>query len=97
MAAIYEKIVAEDLDVGTGTVTRHLPGGGTATASQLNIGSLADPGVTLASIGAASEHPGQQRVVTDLTTTTVNIVAVGGGANRGLVFSNGAAWKVVAA
>jgi len=89
--------VAEDLALGTSTVSVSLPAGGSATGTQIHIGTFADPGVTLASIGAATEHPGQQRVVTDLTTTTTGIVAVGGGANRGLVFSNGSAWKVVSA
>jgi hypothetical protein len=97
MAVTYEKIVAEDLDVGTGTVVRHMPGGGTANAQQVNIGSFADPGVTVAAIGLASDHPGQLRVVSDLTTTTTGIAAVGGGANRGVVFSNGTTWKVVMA
>lgn len=97
MSAIYERIVAEDLDIGTGTVQRHLPGGGTATGSQCHIGTFADPGVALAAIGAAAAHPGQQRVISDSDTTTPGAVPVGGGANRALLFSNGVSWKVVMA
>jgi len=95
MAVIYETIVAEDISVGTGTVTRHLPGGGTASGAQVNIGTFAEPGVTLAAIGAASDHPGQLRVVSDLTSIANGGVAAGGGALRGVVFSNGVAWKVM--
>jgi hypothetical protein len=74
-----------------------MPAGGTATGSQVHIGTFADPGVPLASIGPASDHKGQQRVVSALTTQTTNIVAVGGGAFCGMVFSNGVSWKVMMA
>lgn len=95
MAIPYEKIVEEDLNLGTGTVDVTMPGGGSSTGHRVHIGSFADTGQTTAQIGAASAHPGQLRVVSDSTTTTPGATLVGGGANRVLVFSNGTTWKVV--
>lgn len=41
MAIPYEKIVAEDLNLGTGTVTVTMPGGGTDTGNKINLATLA--------------------------------------------------------
>lgn len=41
MGVPYEKIVAEDLDLGTGTATITMPAGGTATGHQIHIGTFA--------------------------------------------------------
>lgn len=42
MAVVYEKIVAEDLEIGTGTVTRTAPGGGTMIGTKINLSTFTD-------------------------------------------------------
>ena len=64
MSLLYEKVVQEDLNVGTSTATVTNPGGGTLTGTQIGIhtfavGQLAyqetwDPG-SIASLGYESE------------------------------------------
>lgn len=52
--AYYEKLVQEDLDTGNGTTTKRNPGGGTLSATQVSLSSLA---VGQAS-GSATWNPG---------------------------------------
>ncbi len=62
----------------------------TITTKQVNFGV----GVTLASLGtAAAAGEGILAYVNDLTAPTYRAVAAGGGAVKGLVFSDGANWR----
>lgn len=40
MSVPYEKIVAEDLNLGVGTVSVTMPGGGSATGNKVNLGTF---------------------------------------------------------
>jgi hypothetical protein len=40
MSVPYEKIVAEDLNLGVGAVSVTMPGGGSATGNKINLGTL---------------------------------------------------------
>lgn len=98
MSTPYEKVVAEDLNLGQpdDTVPVTMPGGGIATGSKIGLHTFYDSvGQAFATLPAASTVKGQQRYVNDCTTTTPGASAAGGGANFVLVMSNGASWKVV--
>ncbi len=58
----YEKIVAEDLNTGFGTVDVTMPAGGTATGNKINQGSF--PVLGFAAIG-----PGNQSLAASVVTT----------------------------
>lgn len=96
MAVIYEKAVAEDLDLGNGTVNVHMPGGGVAVGTQINLATFGDPvGEAFASLPAASAAAGQLRTVNNSTTKTPGATVTGGGAYFILAWSNGTNWLVV--
>jgi hypothetical protein len=97
MATPYEKIVAEDLNLGLPgeTVQVTMPGGGTATGSKIGLHTFQETvGQAFAALPAASLAKGQLRWVNDSTTTTAGAVITGGGANFVLAGSNGTNWKV---
>ncbi len=96
MAIIYETIVAEDLDLGHGTVSKHMPAGGTATGNRINLATFKESGQLYAAIPAASDDVGALRVVSDAVARIPGTTVAGGGTYRVLVFSNGTTWVVVA-
>lgn len=56
------------------------------------------PGATLSGAGsAATAGAGALHYVTDLTATTPGSIAAGGGSSRGVVVSDGAGWRIMAA
>lgn len=96
MAVKYELVVAEDLDLGHGTVSRSMPAGGTATGTRINIGTFADSaGVAFATLPAASAAKGRLETVNNSTTKTPGATITGGGAYFVLAWSNGTNWLVV--
>lgn len=93
---IYETIVAEDIALGHGTVSRTMPGGGSATGNKVNIATFGDSvGEAYASLPAASAAKGQFRTVNNATSATPGATLAGGGAFYVIAWSNGATWKVV--
>lgn len=95
----YEKVVAEDLDLGNGTVQRTMPAGGSATGRQINLATFQDnTGELYAALPTPAQGKGSFRVIRDATVTTVgSAVTVGGGGNFVLAWSNGTNWLVVMA
>ena len=80
MSTVYEKIVAEDLNVGTDAVTLTSPAGGTMTGTQIN-GASVLPQLTQTEIDALS--PSTYILVINTTTQTIQ-------------FYNGSAWCEIA-
>jgi hypothetical protein len=79
-------VVGDDVAVDIGEATKRLR---RIYTQQLHFGAP----VTLASLGtAASAGEGVIAYVSDLTAPTYRGVAAGGGAVKGLVFSDGANW-----
>lgn len=65
-------------------------------ASQTPVNQLKLTASTVTGAGsAATAGAGALAYVTDLVDATRGVTATGGGANAGLIFSNGSAWKVV--
>lgn len=95
MAIPYELLVAEDLDLGHGTVSRTMPAGGSATGTQVNLGTFRSAGVLYSTLLAASEVPGMLIQVRDAASKTPGATLAGGGAFLVLAFSNGTTWLVV--
>lgn len=71
MAVPYEKVVAEDLNTGTGTVSVTMPNGGSDTGNKINL-------ATFALTGSASWTPGSIAHDTQVTTTVTVTGAVVG-------------------
>jgi hypothetical protein len=42
MSVVYEKIVAEDLELGTGSITLTSPSGGTMVGTKINLATFTD-------------------------------------------------------
>jgi hypothetical protein len=96
MALTYQTLVAEDLDLGHGTVSKSMPGGGTATGNKINLATFQEStGELYSALPAASVGKGQLRVVRDSSTATAGATIAGGGANFVLAWSNGTNWLVV--
>lgn len=96
MAIIYEKIVEEDLELGHGTASRHMPAGGTATGTKITLGTFNDSaGVAYATLPAASAAKGRLETVNNSTTKTAGATVAGGGAYFVLAWSNGTNWIVI--
>lgn len=71
MSIPYEKIVKQDLNLGVGTVDVTMPGGGTSTGDQVNLG-------TFAVVATATWSPGSiANGASAETTVTVAGVALG--------------------
>lgn len=95
MAIEYAKVVAEDLEIGHGTVSVPMPGGGTASGTRINLGTFADPvGIAYASLPAASAAKGRFEHVSDSNTKTQGATVAGGGTYFVLAWSNGTNWIV---
>ena len=62
MSVPYEKIVEQDLELGLGTVSRTMPGGGTATGDKVNHG-------TLPSLVAGASRASNQSILASTLTT----------------------------
>lgn len=62
MSVPYEKIVAEDLNTGLGTVSVSMPGGGSATGNKVNLG-------TFGSLGFSATRSSTQSISTATLTT----------------------------
>jgi len=69
MSTKYEKIVSEDLDVGTGNTTRTHPGGGTMVGTKIN-GASVIPQLTQTEIDALT--PTDYMIVINTTTQKLN-------------------------
>lgn len=92
----YEKIVAEDFELGHGSVQRTMPGGGSATGSKINLGTFQDlVGEAFAALPAASVGKGQFRTVNDSTTSTPGAIVTGSGTLFIVAWSNGTNWVCV--
>jgi hypothetical protein len=70
-AIIYEKAVAEDLDLGTGSVQKTDPGGGTLTGTRINLESFAYG--TYSGSWAAGTIDSTSAVTTDITIVGARI------------------------
>ncbi len=66
MAVPYEKIVEEDLNLGSGEVTVTMPGGGSATGHKIGLQSFP-------TIGMAAARSTNQAIATGTTPTTVQV------------------------
>lgn len=96
MAITYQKAVAEDLELGHGTVTVNMPAGGTATGTKIALSTFQeDTGELFSALPSASVGKGQLRVVRDSSTATAGATITGSGANFVLAWSNGTNWVVV--
>lgn len=96
MAVTFEKMVAEDMELGHGTVNRTMPAGGSAVGNKINLATFQeDTGELFSALPTAAVGKGSFRVVRDSTTTTFGATITGGGANFVLAWSNGVNWKVV--
>lgn len=95
MAVKYEKVVAEDLNLGRGTVSVSMPAGGTATGTRIGLRTFVDAGVLVSALPAAAASAGMLETVSDSTTKTPGATVAGGGAYCVLVFCNGTNWLVV--
>ena len=62
MSVLYEKAVAEDLELGLGTVSRTMPGGGSATGNKINLG-------TFGALAAAASRTSSQSISASTLTT----------------------------
>lgn len=60
-------------------------------------GTMKLGGTVVGSLPAASTWPGSLVYVTDLNSTTYGAAAVGGGSNKGVVFSDGGGWFICGA
>ena len=78
MAVLYELIVEEDLNLGTGQVEVHMPGGGTVIGTRINLDSLP------AKEGSATYDPASLADGAGVTTT----VAVTGAALGDFAFAS---------
>lgn len=96
MSVPFEKIVAEDLQIGHGSVTVTMPAGGTASGSKINLATFQeDTGELFSALPSAAVGKGQLRVVRDSSTATAGATISGSGANFVLAWSNGTNWVVV--
>lgn len=74
MSLVYEKVVQEDLSVGTGAVNVTAPGGGTLASTQIGIHSLAVGQVKV----TATWNPSSIAAgATETTTVTVSGASLG--------------------
>lgn len=74
MALVFEKVVQEDLNVGTGSVNVTAPGGGTLASTQINVSSLAVGQLAV----TATWNPGEVAAGSKVSTTvTVSGAALG--------------------
>jgi len=99
MSAVpFELIVAEDLDLGRGTVTRTMPAGGSAMGTKINLSTFQDNvGELFADLPSAAVGKGTLHHIRDSSVTTIGSPAAGGGASFVRVWSNGTTWVVDAA
>lgn len=98
MGVEFQKLVAEDFELGYGTVQRSMPGGGSATGSKVNLATFQDnTGELYAALPSAAAGKGSFRTVRDSNTTTVGATVAGGGSGFVVAWSNGTVWKVVSA
>ena len=67
--AYYERLVQEDLNVGTSTTTRRNPGGGTLTGTQVGIHSLAVGQVAASKTWSPGAIAADEAAVTTVTVT----------------------------
>lgn len=77
MALVYETIVGQDLDLGTGAVSKTAPGGGTLNGTQISISTLGLNGATTSAI-TATWAPGALSALGYATTTATVTGAVVG-------------------
>lgn len=70
----YETLVQEDIDVGTGTAQKRMPGGGTQTGTQVGVHTF---GVGQQAVPQTWDPPSVNSLGTTSTTVTVTGAAVG--------------------
>jgi hypothetical protein len=68
MPLLYETATGEDLDVGTGTVTKTAPAGGTMSGTQISISTLGTNGATT-SAATATWDPASVLAAQSTSTT----------------------------
>jgi hypothetical protein len=73
MALVYEKIVQEDLNVGTGAVNVTAPGGGTLVSTQLGLHSLAVGQVKVSGTWDPASVAAGSKVSTTLTVSGASL------------------------
>jgi hypothetical protein len=74
MALVYEKIVAEDLELGTGTVSRTSPSGGTMTGNKINLSTFGAYGLATHADNTTALAAGL--IAGDLYVTSTGILMV---------------------
>jgi len=89
MSIVYEKVVAEDLNLGVGSVTVTSPAGGTMTGSKINIRTFFPPLFYVDDYGAVGN--GVANDTTAIQNAITALQAAGGGT---LVFRPGATYYV---
>lgn len=77
MALVFETLAAEDLDLGTGLVTKTNPGGGTITGTQLNVSALGLTGAGNRAVTATWDPGSVSPALSVTTTVTVAGAAIG--------------------
>lgn len=78
MAVVYEKIVAEDLELGRGTVSVTNPAGGNIAGSKIGIHTFLDVVLT-ADLPAASSSMNKTMLIEDAGNGDWNLVIYTGG------------------